>query len=566
LLNKRKDGSEFPVFLSTSIVKDKENKVLGLIGVATDITEHKHAEETLLKLSSAFEQTVDTLVITDLNGNIEYVNQAFEDTTGYSSEEALGKTPRIIKSGRLSQQYYEDMWRTILSGKVFRSEILNKKKNGELYYVEKTISPIFDKNRTITNFVGTGVDITKRKHVEKELIEAKERAEESDRLKTSFLNNISHEIRTPFNGLLGFLSLIQDEELPTSERDEYINIINKSAYRLMNTINDIVEISQIQAGQITLTSSKTEIRRLISEIYSRFKPDAESNGLKFFLNNNLPNNIESIYTDSLKLNTILSHLIGNAIKFTKEGSIQFEIRLVDQGNEFGRDKACIVSTPSKLQFSVKDTGVGIAKSKIQAIFEKFMQADGSNNRQFEGSGLGLSIAKAYVEMLGGKIWVESEEGIGSTFYFSIPYITDTKVKQDMANLSSYREDKTQLDISKVLIAEDDETSASFIKEIVSKFTKEVFIAKNGIEAVNLCQKNPDLDLILMDIQMPELNGYKATQQIREFNKDVIIIAQTAFALSGDKEKSLDAGCNDYITKPINQDQLIALIKKYFDQK
>jgi len=238
-----------------------------------------------------------------------------------------------------------------------------------------------------------------------ELIKAKEKAEESDRLKSAFLNNISHEIRTPFNGILGFLSILQDHDLSDDEREEYIGIINQSADRLMNTINEIVEISQIQAGQMQVTSAETNIKKLIGDLVDRFKNDAENQGLEFIINMDLPEKSECISTDSIKLNTILVNLIGNAIKFTKAGSIILGIRKND----------------NYLEFSVKDTGIGVSENKQQVIFERFMQTDVSSTRQFEGLGLGLSIAKSYVEMLGGKIWVESEEGKGSTFCFTIPY-------------------------------------------------------------------------------------------------------------------------------------------------
>ena len=250
----------------------------------------------------------------------------------------------------------------------------------------------------------TAIDITERKQAEEELIIAKEKAEESDRLKTAFLNNISHEIRTPFNGLLGFLSLIQGGNLTDSKRDRYISDIKRSAVRLINTINDIVEISKIQAGQMKLTFAETSINSLVAELSDRFKSEAESKGLSFILKNALPGTDYIINTDYNKLNIVLTGLINNAIKFTKEGSVEFGIS----------------TNADCMEFSVKDTGIGIPENKQQAILERFMQADVSDTRRFEGSGLGLSISKSYVEMLGGKIWLESEEGKGSTFYFTIP--------------------------------------------------------------------------------------------------------------------------------------------------
>ena len=243
-----------------------------------------------------------------------------------------------------------------------------------------------------------------------ELIVAKEKAEESDRLKTAFLNNISHEIRTPFNGILGFLSLIQDHDLLDDEREEYIGIINQSADRLMNTINDIIEVSHIQSGIVKLALQETNIKQLIDKLIDKFDVFAENKGLGFSISNDLPNNITSISTDGIKLKIILTNLIGNALKFTKIGSVELYLK---KKNDI-------------LEFSVKDTGIGISENRQQIIFERFMQSNVSNTREFEGLGLGLTIVKEYVKMLGGKLWMESEEGKGTTFYFTIPYIDDTE--------------------------------------------------------------------------------------------------------------------------------------------
>jgi signal transduction histidine kinase len=291
------------------------------------------------------------------------------------------------------------------------------------------VSPLRDNSGNIIGAIESLRDITESKKVQQELINAKQQADESNKLKTEFLNNISHEIRTPFNGILGFLSILEDNNLTVSERNEYTGIVNKSAFRLMNTINDIVETSQIQAGQIKLSVVKTNIRKLTSQLYNKFKSDAEGAGLKLYLNNDLPVNIEYINTDNAKLNSILTILIGNAVKFTKTGSIEFGIKLgsslpagkspleiVGAANINYRDYAYNFTT---LEFSIKDTGIGIPKNKQATIFERFIQADGSNTRPFEGSGLGLSIAKAYVEMLGGTIWVESQEEKGAEFHFTI---------------------------------------------------------------------------------------------------------------------------------------------------
>ncbi|MEI6678975.1 MAG: response regulator [Mariniphaga sp.] len=381
------------------------------------------------------------------------------------------------------------------------------------------------------------------------LLVALNKAEENDRLKTAFLNNISHEIRTPFNGILGFLSILQHEDLSDPERDEYISVINQSSIRLMSTINDIVEISQIQTNQVRLVSYMTNLRDLGEELFNRFNSQAINKGLKLIIHSHLPKSIDSAYTDGKKLNNILSCLIDNAIKFTKVGSIDLDIFKVD---DF-------------LKFSVKDTGIGIPKNKHYEIYQRFMQIDGSNTRQFEGSGLGLSIAKAHIEMLGGTIWLESEEGEGSTFHFTIPLIPVPDEKNLVSVKIPDRSTGHQGRNLKILIAEDNEISGILISLVVRKFGQDVIIAKTGIEAVEACRMNPDIDLILMDIKMPEMDGHEATRQIRQFNSDVVIIAQTAYALPGDREMAIAAGCNDYISKPIMQALLNALMEKYFNK-
>jgi len=383
-----------------------------------------------------------------------------------------------------------------------------------------------------------------------ELNVAKNKAEESDRLKTAFLNNISHEIRTPFNALLGFLSMIQSDKLNIVDRDEYIRIINKSADRLMHTINDIVEISQIQAGQIKLNKSDTNIKNLIDEIYFHYKKNADTKGLKFIIKNELSASIKYLSTDNQKLNSILSIFVGNAIKFTSKGEVEMSIK----------------QEPDFLVFSVKDTGLGIPKNKQKVIFEKFMQADVSSTRKYEGAGLGLSIAKAHAEILGGDIHLESEEGKGSVFSFSIPY--QAYVHEEKSNKSYILTQKKEDEIEnlKILIVDDDKMSQMLLSIEVNNFAKEVLIANNGIEAVETCRSCDDIDLVLMDIQMPEMDGIEAIRHIRGFNADIIIIAQTAYAFSGDKEKAIKAGCNQYLSKPINKKDLLKIIKNEINKK
>jgi len=382
---------------------------------------------------------------------------------------------------------------------------------------------------------------------------AKEKAEESDRLKSAFLANMSHEIRTPMNGILGFAELLKEPKLKDNEQIEYIGMIEKSGKRLLNIINDIIDISKIEAGQMEVYLEESNINDQIEFINRFFQPEFERKGLKHSIKNGLSSNESVIKTDREKIYAILSNLVKNAIKYTNTGSIEFGYELVKtQSGTVEQDRGF-------LQFYVKDTGIGIPKERQNAVFERFIQADISDKMALQGAGLGLSISKAYVEMLGGKIWVESEPGNGTIFYFTIPYTSENKSEIIIKDISKAVEGR-KISNLKILIAEDDKTSDLFITIALNKLCKKVLHAQNGIDAIRISRGNPDIDLILMDIKMPDLDGYEATRQIREFNKDVIIIAQTAYGLEGDREKTLEAGCNDYISKPIIVDELLALIQ------
>jgi signal transduction histidine kinase/CheY-like chemotaxis protein len=387
-----------------------------------------------------------------------------------------------------------------------------------------------------------------------ELQIAKERAEESDRLKSAFLANMSHEIRTPMNGILGFSELLKNPELTGDEQQEYLGIIEKSGERMLNIINDIVDISKIEAGLMKLDIEESNINKQIEYIYTFFKPEVEAKGITFSLRNSLSKEQSIIYTDREKTYAILTNLVKNAIKYTEEGSIEFGCKVVETLHAMS------------LQFYVRDTGIGIPKHRQEAIFERFIQADIADKMARQGAGLGLSISKAYIEMLGGKIWVESEVGIGSTFYFTLPYNTSHEriiAQKNLQESQAENDPAPEVQGLKILIAEDDETSEMLLGIGVKKLSKQTLKARTGVEAVEIYLENPDIDLILMDIQMPGMNGYEATRQIRQINKVVVIIAQTAYGLSGDREKAIDAGCNDYIAKPVKNDELQRLIQKYF---
>jgi CheY-like chemotaxis protein len=324
---------------------------------------------------------------------------------------------------------------------------------------------------------------------------------------------------------------------------------------MLNIINDIVDISKIEAGLMKLDINKSNVNEQIEYIYTFFEPEVEAKGMKFTFRNSLTTKEAFINTDREKLYAILTNLVKNAIKYTKMGSIEF-------GYNIDTRNAVEASHALSLQFYVKDTGIGIPQDRQEAIFERFIQADIEDRMARQGAGLGLAITKAYVEMLGGKIWVESEEGIGSTFYFTLPYKTEQAAETNDHQITPSEKNNIVRKL-KILIAEDDEVSEMLVDSYIKIFSKEILKARTGYDTVKACRENPDIDLVLLDIQMPEMGGCEATQQIRKFNKELIIIAQTAYGLSGDREKAIAAGCNDYLSKPISKDKLLALIHKYF---
>ncbi len=514
-----------------------------------DITERKRTQDKIKQLSQAVEQSPVAIVITNTLGNIEYVNTKFIETTGYSIDEIIGKNPRILKSGHTSINEYIQLWQTINSGNEWFGEFHNKKKDGTLYWESASISPILNEKGIITHFIAIKEDITERKIIEKQLIEAKEKAEESDRLKLAFLANMSHEIRTPMNGILGFTELLKQQNLSSDVQQEYINIIEKSGKRMLNIINDIINISKVESGQIEITQSETNINEQIEYLQTFFKPEAIQKNITINLTKELSPQDTFVITDREKLYAILTNLIKNAIKFTNEGSI-----------DFGCEKK-----GDYLEFFVKDTGLGISDSQKNIIFERFRQANDTISRTHEGSGLGLAISKAYVEKQGGKIWVESKEGIGSTFYFTIPYHSKNELKEKIVVKKQIPDVKEENNVKnlKVLIVEDDAISKLLITIAVKPYSREILKVSTGFEAVETCRNNPDIDLVMMDINMPKMDGYEATKQIRKFNKDIVIIAQTANGMQSDHDKAIAEGCSDYISKPINISSLSELIQKYF---
>lgn len=390
-----------------------------------------------------------------------------------------------------------------------------------------------------------------KKQLENELIRAKEKAEESDRLKSAFLANMSHEIRTPMNGILGMTQLLANPEIMPEQRKEYVDLINKNSDTLLNLIDDIIDVSKIEAGQMKIIKKGFRLNALFDQVSALFKSSMvykNKGSIKLIPVTTLPDSL-NIVCDPDRLRQILINLVGNAIKFTEKGYVEFGYSL--KGTE--------------LEFYVRDSGIGISKEKQKVIFDRFTQADDSLTRKFGGSGLGLAISKGLIELLGGRLWATSVLGEGSVFYFTIPYQVANEDEKDEVG-TNHEKSEYNWKGRTFLIVEDDRVSYKFLEGVFKKTGVQIIHADNGLKAIDLCKNYPELDIVLMDIQLPEMSGLDATRVITSFRKDLPIIAQTANAMSEDKEKCLEVGCVDYVSKPINIHLLFKKIDKYLVEK
>ena len=548
------DG-ESPMFVYLNGIVAENGKQCLLTMV--EIPDHKHVHELLIeseiRYRRLFESAKDGILILNAEtGKILAVNPFLIKLLGLPEDRLIDKEIWDIEMfGEIVAN--KDKFLDLQRKKYVRYEDLTLKTiDGRRIDVE-VVSNVYTSHKK--KVIQCNIrDMTLLKREKEELIKAKVQAEEGDRLKTAFLANMSHEIRTPINGIIGFAELLKMPDLDQDSQDQYISIIEKSGDRMLNIINDIISLSKVDSGQMGISISRTNINEQLDFIYAFFKKEVEQKGIKLIYEKSLLENEAYINTDREKVYAVLTNLVKNAIKFTQSGSIEIGCNI-----EPGRS----VTEPEELEFFVKDTGVGIQSDQLNIIFERFRQGSELLSRNYEGAGLGLSISKAYVEMLGGKIWTNSVLGQGSTFYFTLPYVTYTENEIQKRKTVKKKVRENNINDLKILIAEDDENSEKLLEVFVQNYCVEILIAKTGWEAVDICHKYPELDLVLMDIKLPEMDGYEATRQIRYFNKNLVIIAQTAFAQRGDRETALAAGCNDYISKPIKKDLLASMIKKHF---
>ncbi len=544
---------------SSKLVQRKGKKPI-ITGVMADRTEESKREKEILKLTQAVEQSANVIVITDLEGTIEFVNPAFESSTGYSREEAIGKNPRILKTDFLDKEVYAELWGQICSGKVWEGLFHNKRKDGSTYWEKSVISPIKNDADEIINFIAVKQDISQDLAHQKELEQAKEEAERANKLKSEFLANMSHEIRTPLNVILGFTNLLLEETDEEDKRNQ-LRLINDSGKSLLELINDILDFSKIEADKLNLEPEEFSPRQLLTMLSEMFSFEAERKGIGFHLEiaDRVPKLLQG---DQFRIRQILMNLLSNAIKFTDEGSVSLK---ADYADKYPRTGA----SGGAFELTVTDTGIGIGAEQRKLIFNPFEQLDGSAKRRFSGTGLGLSITRKLVLLMGGTINLRSKPGEGSSFAVVLPLddlsCNEEKVIVCQEPEKMVEEEKRGKDgeVKPLLIAEDNTLNQELMKLLIAKIGYQCEIAENGKIALDKLEER-EYSLLLLDMQMPVMDGLETIQRIRQNPRfaQLPVIALTANAMKGDEEKFRLAGCTDYLAKPVDRDLLKAKLARY----
>lgn len=526
-------------------IKRLGQAVLNAMEQASNHRERVRAQEALIESEerhrSLFEDNMAMMLLIDPeNAEIMDANPASCNFYGYSIEEFRGM--KVAEITLNNQEELGSALEKALTQKRMLFNFRHRLKDSSIRDVEVHSSIIRVQGKHILHAIIH--DITEKKKMEAELVSAKLKAEENDRLKTAFLHNISHEIRTPLNAIVGFSSFLNNPNVTPEKRKEFTDIINFSSEQLLSIITDIINVATLEAGQEKLNLKETDINQSMLTVYEQFKVKAAFPNIELQCIPEIPAQDALVLTDGVKLLQILTNLVGNALKYTRKGKVAF---------------SCSIREGS-LFFRVTDSGIGIPKEMHNKIFDRFWQVDSTVTREFGGTGLGLSITKAYVELLGGKIGLESEPGMGSTFFFTLPYQpVKRQKKDDVVKDTVFAETEFK---KRILIAEDENYNFLLIGELLTNANFELIRAENGLQAVNICRSRNDLDLVLMDIKMPVMDGIEATRQIKRFKPDIPIVALTAYAHETDRKRLMECGCDDYLSKPLRQNSFFAMIRKY----
>ena len=512
---------------------------------------------TIQTLSQAVEQNPSGVLVTNTRGEIDYCNPFFCKISGFKAEELKGKSPHVLDAGRLSASGYEEIILELNSGHRWSGEFVLRHRDGHEYTVFAVLAPLRDERGVITHHIHVSHDISEQKLMQRALELERDRAEAATLAKSQFLANMSHEIRTPMNGVIGLTELTLETRLDDNQRD-YLNAVRNSALSLMNILNDVLDFSKIEAGKLDTESVEFSLAALMAETGAFFQARAQKKGVQFECE--LPADLPTAMRgDPNRLRQVLNNLCDNALKFTAEGAVEVSVqwRSLDDSNH-------------EIQFSVKDSGIGIEDDKKLKVFEAFNQGDASTTRQYGGTGLGLAICSRLVDLMGGRIWLESALGQGATFFFTVR-VGKVARNLEVALATDAERDKmpeaappSALRPLRILVAEDNKVNQMLALTLLKRWGHQVEVAENGLRAVEKAAES-DWDIVLMDLQMPLMGGLDATQQIRaaeQPGKRVPIIAVTANVMQEDRAACMLAGMDDFLPKPLRADDLQAMLAKH----
>ncbi|MDX9883483.1 MAG: PAS domain-containing protein [Prolixibacteraceae bacterium] len=532
------------------LIRNNNDKVIQIYGVMMDISKEVLAQKQLIKSEikhqALIESANDRIGVFDTEGKLIYGNSHFFQSLGMEPEEYMAM-PYLSHIHDDDHKKYREALREVQEKGKATYEYRVRHKKGHLLYMYSKLTLLKDEKGRVDGILSINRDITKLKKIEKELIQARQKAEESDRLKSAFLANMSHEIRTPLNGIIGFSKLLSNPEVAGNKRKMYSDIIERNSQQLLSLISDIIDIAKIESDQLKIHYEDMNLNDLLDEIFQIFRNEMNNypdRDVKLYLQKDLYRDQSFVVADRFRLAQLFNNLLSNAVKFTNSGSIEFGYRY--SGKDF--------------LFFVKDTGIGILPEKQKIIFEPFRQEDDTMTRQYGGTGLGLAICSKLADLMGGKIWIESEKGVGSIFYFKLKI--DFSKKTVVPKAPEIRTESAKWPGKTILIVDDNKDVLAYMNEILTDCEVRIIMAESGGEAIEICNWAEKIDLILMDIQMPGMDGYTATREIMKLHPDIPVVAQTAHAMAGDEIKCLRAGCAAYISKPIEKQKLQQVISAF----
>ncbi len=552
-----KNASSFWAHLSASAIKEENGRTSRIVGVVTDISERRRSEEEIRQLSEAIRQTTESIVITDRAARIEYVNDAYLKNTGYSREELLGRNSRLLQSGKTPKATYDALWQALREGRSWSGEFYNRRKDGSEFVELAHISPVRDAAGKIGRYVAAKRDITQAKRIEAELLQAKMQAEAANSAKSQFLAAMSHEVRTPMNGILGMAQVLLAPGIKEAERLDYARTILASGQTLLRLLNDLLDLARIESGKLELEANEMLPEQIMGQTRSLFAQSARAKGLG--IESDWSGPLARYLGDAHRLEQMLANLVGNAIKFTHQGTIRIEAREI----------SCDADSAT-LEFAVSDSGIGIAQDKLALLFEAFSQVDGSTTRRYGGTGLGLSIVRTLARLMGGEVGVQSEPGVGSRFWFRIraQRLAASPEQAEVSGAQGALPDTPGLiGSARVLLVEDNPDHRRLSRLLLERLGAHVTLANDGQQGLDAIVQGESAPIVLMDLHLPVLDGYAATQAIRQWERTSgqgrrAIIALTADAYEEDRLRCLQAGMDEVLTKPVSFESLRQVLVRW----